>query len=1097
MRSLVEFFVRYRIWSNALLILIVLFGFVGFQTMNKSFFPETESRTILIQVVYPGASPQEMEEGVVLKVEESLKGIEGVDEILSVSQENLATVTVNGVRGYDVEELLQDVKNSVDRINSFPVDAEKPVVYIRKNTDRVMAMVLQGEVDLLTLKKQTELIEDEFLASGIMSQVSINGYPDREISIEISESDLNRYSLTFSQVANAIRINNTDITGGSIKTNEEELLIRANAKSYDAEGIGAIVIRSNPDGSLLRVRDVATNLEAQFADVPNKTLFNGQNAVTIRVQKLVTEDILEITDWLRDYVKDFNQSHSNMQLIITSDRSEGLMQRLNLLIENGLIGLLLVLVALGLFLSLRLSFWVAWGIPFSFLGMFFVASLAGVTINMISLFGMILVIGILVDDGIVVGENIYSHIEKGKSPARAAIDGSMEVLPAVFTSVSTTILFFGTFFFLQGRIGEFILEMAIVVIACLAFSLVECTFILPAHLGHKQSRSWLMKLFYSLFPKVEKMKAPKFAWRRYVENAIDFLRIKMYGSLLRLTIRYRYIAIAFSLSLFIITLGLMNGGYIGQTFFPFIDSDQTTINLALKPGTRENVTESYLEKIQEKVWELNQEMRQEFSLEDSLIVSTRLDIGSGGGESGGHAGTLEVSFLRDEGRILDSGELEKRIREKMPRIAEAEKFTVGGRRIFGKPVSISLVGRNLSELEAAKEDLKDSLRAFSALKDITDNNVAGKREIKIELKPDAYVLGLSHGEIARQVRQGFFGEEAQRLQIGKDEVKVWVRYPEKDRVTVGNLDQMKIKTLTGQEYPFSKVASYKIERDIVAINHYNGAREIKIEADLADQNTPVPPILEDVKSRVIPAILGQYAGVKIVYSGQEKESQEFGASARTALSVVFLLVILVISLTFRSLPQAITVLLMIPLGIMGAAWGHGIEGKPLSILSSYGLLALSGIVINDAVVLVAKYNRLLKEGVKLKEAAWQAGVSRFRAILLTSVTTVAGLYPLILAKSRQAQFLIPMAISVAYGVLIGTFFILTVFPPLLVVLNDIRVFLVWFFTGKVPEREIHEPSVKELDWEKRMISEGLLGGSSNGNASNGHSHQKEYVQDEN
>ena len=1044
MRQLLGYFVRYPIWSNAVIVVFVIGGLLAYSGIKKSFFPETPSRLVIISVAYPGAAPEEMEEGVVLKIEEALNGIVGVDQITSVSSENTASVNVEGKQGYDPDLLLQDVKNAVDRINSFPVDAEKPVVYLQRNLGRSITLVLTGDADMFTLKSVAESVEDDFLSQQFISQITVSGFPTREISIEVSEDQLLRYNLTMDEVARAVRINNTNVTGGSIRGAEEEILIRADAKGYSPQELENIVLRNNPDGTRIFLRDVVDNITERFAESPDKTLLNGKNAITINVQKLVEEDIMEITDWVKGYVGEFNTRGDGLKLVVTNDQSESLMERLDLLVNNGLLGLVLVLFALGFFLNLRLSFWVAWGIPFSFLGMFFAGFLIGITINMISLFGMILVIGILVDDGIVVGENIFTHMEKGKSPARAAIDGAMEVLPSVFTSVTTTIVIFCTFFFLGGRIGEFIMEMAIVVIASLAFSLIECTLVLPAHLAHAKPP-----------------KAKRGRFRRMTEGIIDFMKFKIYAPMLRFSLKFRYFVLAVPITIILILVGMIQGGFVQFTFFPFIESDESQISLVMKPGTREQVVESHLKEIETKIWAMNAHLMDSLGT-DSLIMSAKMDIGSAAGERGGHTGSLEVSFMEGEGRPLRSDQIENLIRKTIGNIPEAEELIVGGRRIFGKPVAISLIGNDLNSLESANEMLKAELANFALLKDIKDNKSAGKREVQLTLLPKAYSLGLTHGEVARQVRQGFFGEEVQRLQKGSDEVRVWVRYPGEGRSDLGKLDQMRIKTATGQSYPFTEVADYTIERGIESINHYNGMREIKVEAELADQSAAVSPILAEIKADVVPRVLAAYPGIRVEYLGQERENSRLNANAGVIYGSAFGLMFLLITLTFRSFPQALLIIPMILLGILGSVLGHWVHGKPLSILSTYGLLALSGIVVNDAVVLMAKFNRLIKEGRPMYQAIYEAGLARFRAIILTSLTTIAGLYPLILAQSRQAQFLIPMAISVVYGVFLGTVFILVLFPAFTLILNDLRVGLMTLWLGRKVSREEVEPAYREL-----------------------------------
>lgn len=1040
---LIEYFVRYPIWSNAIIAIFIVAGLVAFFGMKKSFFPEDSDRIVVVQVVYPGASPEEMEEGVTLKVEEAMRGIEGIEEIKSVSSENAASINIKWVEGYNEDRFLADIKNAVDRINSFPVDAEKPVVFKRPSLGRAVTVVLTGDTDLNTLKEKAELVEDEFLSSGLISQVSLSGFPDREISIEVPEDQLLRYGLTIGQISNAVRLNNTNITGGSIRSREEEILIRADAKGYTPEEIGNITLISNIDGTRILLRDIATSITERFAESPNKTLFNGKPAVSINVSKLISEDLIQITDYVREYADIFNDENDLIQMEFVSDASIGLRQRLELLVNNGVIGLILVLFALGFFLSFRLSFWVAFGIPFSFLGMFVVAAAIGVTINMLSLFGMILAIGILVDDGIVVGENIFSHIEKGKSPLRAAIDGSIEVLPSVFTSVTTTIIVFSAFFFLSGDIANFLRDIAIIMVASLAFSLVECTLVLPSHLSHAARQK----------------KPPRF--RKFFEAIINFMKLMIYGRVMGWILRYRAATLFIPVFCFLVTLGLMDGGFIQSTFFPFIEGDQTSISLVMKPGTRENVVENHIADMERRVWELNDHLADSLGV-DSIIKNTRIEIGSGLGESGSHAATLNIALLEGEERPVPSDGIEKMLRGRIPPIPEAEKLVIGGSRTFGKPISVSLIGNDLETLESAKEMLKQELTSYAVLKDIIDNEQVGKREVRIELKPRAHTLGLSHGDVAQQVRQGFFGAEAQRLQKGNDEVRVWVRYPESGRRDLGQLEEMKIQTALGETYPFTEVAEYSIERGIVAINHYDGAREIKVEADLADQSVAVTPLFEEIKADVIPKVLEAHPGVRVEYLGQAQRQKELFADAPLVFALAIFLMFLVLTLTFRSLPQAFIMVPLIMLGLMGAIWGHGIHGKPISLLSMFGLLAVTGIVINDAVVFVARFNLNLKEGMKVRKAVVQAGLARFRPIVLTSITTVAGLYPLILAQSRQAQFLIPMAISVVYGVLFGTLFILLFLPSILLAMNELRRLLYWFWNGERVAPELVEPAVREM-----------------------------------
>lgn len=1049
MKQLVSFFVKYPIWSNAVIILVIVLGLGSYFQLNKSFFPETKSRIVRIDVAQPGASPEEMEEGVTTKVEEALKGLQGMEQVTSQSFENTAVITAEAKKDYDVNYFLSEVKNAVDKINGFPEAAEKPVVYIQKNIGQAISIVLNGDKSLFDLKKTAERIEDDFLASGIISQITLRGIPDIEISINLKEAQLLAYKMRFEEIATAIRMNNRDISGGSIKTDSEEILIRSNAKSFDPEVIEDIIVRTNADGSIIRLKDVAT-VEKRFSETPNQTLYNDKNAVSIQVNKLPEEDVVAIADYVKNYIEKFNEDNADYKLSVLSDQSDFLKQRLNLLVENGTIGLVMVLITLGLFLSLRLSFWVAFAIPFCFLGMFYVGNLADITVNMISLFGMILVIGILVDDGIVVAENIFSHFEKGKSKVQAAIDGCVEVIGPVFASVTTTILAFSIIFFLDGRLGEFITEMAIVAIACLSFSLLEALVILPSHLAYSGG--------------LDTKKPGKV--RAALNNLLDFIRLKLYGKFLKKCVDYYPITVASAIFIFLITIGAFSGGIIKSTFFPPIDRDDVNVELVLTPGTRESVTLGILEDIEKKIWEVNEEMKVNQPDSMDLILDIKLDIGSGGDESGSHAATLNAKLLDGETRNGSAFDVTSAIRKKIGVIPEAQKLTVGTRFIFGKPVNVSMRSKNLEELEAAKAHLKHKLEEFPDLRDITDNDVLGKREIHIKLKDRAYLLGLNHGEITNQIRTGFFGSEIQRLQIGTDEVRVWTRYDQTDRSSLDKLENMRIKTVGGNEYPLKDLVDYTIKRGIVTINHYNGSREISVSADLDDPNKPVPDILEKISTEIMPEIQKRYPSIVYEFKGQQEESAKMAASLGKIFPIVLTLIIILIALVFRSFSQSFLILSLIPFGIICAILGHGIEAKPVSILSFYGMIALSGVIINDAVVLLDRFNSLIRNGAKVKEAAYDAGVMRFRAVLLTSVTTVAGLYPLILETSTQAQFLVPMAISVAYGVLFGTVLILTYFPALLLLVNDVRRLFNWIWTGKKPTREEVEPAWQER---KRFI----------------------------
>lgn len=1067
MRKLVERFVEYPIYANLIIAFVVLAGIFSLVSMKKAFFPETTSRIITVSVYYPGASPVEMEEGVTARIEEAVRGIIGIKEITSTTVENSANVTIETTGEFPIDEVLMEVKNAVDGISSLPTAAERPIVAKQRSRSGALYMTIvpndSASVDLMSLKKHAQTVQEDLMNSGVISQVNISGFPSPEISVEVKEEELLRYNITISEIIRAIQSNNQDISGGQIKSDEEELLIRLRSRSTDPNKIGDIILRGKDDGSFIRISDVA-EVKKKFADTSNKSWVNGKRTVFLSINKLPEEDLVAITDYANDYIKEFNEKNHGVTLDISFAFLEILQSRLDLLTKNGMIGLILVIITLSLFLNLRLSLWVSWGIPFSFLAMFIYANLIGITINMISLFGMILVIGILVDDGIVIAENIYLHFEKGKTPMKAAVDGTMEVFPAVLTSVTTTIIAFLPLLFLAGTRMEMMFHMAIVVIVSLFFSLFEAFFVLPAHLSshHILSRKALEN----------KNKGIK----KYFERFIVWLRDDIYHYILLWLLKWRHAVIGIPIALFLITAGLVAGGHIKNTYFPMVDFDSFEINIAFTPGDGEKQTKDYLDKFENAVWEVNSELTRELELDENIVDRVISSVGNSfsGQEVGAHAGQVRVYPIDLEGIDMSGHEIANRVRNRIGKIPEARKFTVAGRNRWGAPVSISLMSKNLQEIEAAKEYLMGRLTELPQLKDINENVALGKQEVRLKLKPKAYFLGLDESIIAQQVRQGFYGGQAQRLQEGRDELRVWVRYPKSDRLTIGQMENMKIKTSAG-DFPLTELADYHLERGPVAINRYNGAREIRVEAETVDPYAPVPEILSQIESEIMPVLQAQFPGIRYEYQGQQKFGREAMSKVSGYFLIAFLVIIFIMIIHFKSFNQTLIIIAMIPLSMLGVFWGHGIHGKPLSLISLWGMVALTGVIINDAIVFLAKYDGNLLEGKKVHEAIVEAGKVRLRPIILTTVTTTVGLFPIILEKSVQAQFLIPMAISLAYGVAVGTVFILIFFPVLIMLLNDFRVYMKYLWSGVKPEREDVEVAIllqkRRLKYEKNTRDE--------------------------
>ena len=880
MRKLVERFVEYPIYANLIIAFVVLAGVVSLMSMKKAFFPETTSRIINITVFYPGASPVEMEEGVTSRLEEAVRGLIGIKEINSTSVENSSVVTIETTGEYPIDEVLMEVKNAVDGISSLPSAAERPIVSKRRSRSGALFMNLVArdgsDIDLMTLKEYGQRIEEDLMRSGVMSQVNLSGFPTPEISVEVKEEELLRYNITISEIIRAIQLNNQDISGGQIKSDEEELLIRLRSRSTDPNEIGNIIVRGTDNGSFIRIRDIA-EVKKKFADTSSKSWLNGKNSVSLSVNKLPEEDLEEITIYAEEYVKEFNEENPGVKLELSFSFLEILNSRLDLLVKNGIIGLVLVILVLSMFLNVRLSLWVSWGIPFSFLAMFIYANLIGITINMISLFGMILVIGILVDDGIVIAENIYLHFEKGKTPMQAAVDGTMEVYPAVLTSVATTIIAFSPLLLLQGTRMEMMFHMAIVVVASLFFSLFEAFFVLPAHLSSEK------------ILRRKSLENKKRGIRKYFERFIVWLRDDIYHHALNWLLRWRHAVIGVPVALFLITFGLLNGGFIKTTFFPMVDFDSFQVNIAFTPGDGEKQTKIYLDDFEKAVWEVNDELVKELNLDTDIIDLVAKSIGSSfsGQEIGSHAGNLNIYPINLEGIEISGHEISNRVRQKIGMVPEARKFTVAGMNRWGSPVSISLMSKNLQELEEAKDYLMNRLTELPQLKDINENVALGKQEIRLKLKPKAYFLGLDESTIAQQVRQGFYGGQAQRLQEGRDELRVWVRYPKTDRMTLGQMEKMKIKTPQG-EYPLTELVDYHMERGPVAIKRYQGSREIRVEADLVDPMAAVPEILAQISRNIMPDVEAQFAGIRYEYQGQQKFGNEAVSKIVPYFSIAFL-----------------------------------------------------------------------------------------------------------------------------------------------------------------------------------------------------------------
>ena len=1065
MRKIISYFIKFPVAVNVVIIAFIVFGAAGVLHMKSSFFPLVDSQLIQINLVYPGASPIEMEEGVVLKIEDNLKGIVGVERVTSVSRENSATIRVEVEKGKNVDIVLTDVKNAVDRVPSFPTGMEPPVIAKVESIRPTISFSVSGQnVSLKSLKQYARNIENDIRGIEGISQIVISGFPEEEIEIAVRENDLRAFNLSFTEVANAVRNSNLLITGGNIKTSSEDYLIRARNRSYYGVELQNIIVRTQQNGTIIRLKDIA-EVRDTWSENPDRLYFNGNLAIDITVSNTNSEDLISSADKIKEYINEYNQKQQNIQLVVTSDRSTTLNGRTQLLIENGIVGILLVLFFLALFLNLRLAIWVAFGLPIAFFGMFIFVAQFNVTINVLSLFGMIIVIGILVDDGIVIGENIYHHFyDLGKTKIQAAIDGTLEVIPPIVSAILTTIIAFATFFFVDGRIGSFFGEVSTVVLLTLSVSLVEALVILPAHIAHSKALDQKRR-DEGLDPKASGIDAFFKRINKTADEGLSKLRDHYYVPFLKFSLQNKIFSFSLPIAILIFSVMAISGGIVRTSFFPRIASDQVQINLTMPQGTNEAITDSIISSIEKKVWEVNKEFTKKQTGNLQVVENIIKRVGPGSANA-----SLRVNLLPGEARDFSSPEITNSITDRVGKVYGVESLVFGsGGNFGGSPVAISLLGNNITELKAVKNELKSILEDNPQLKDVTDNDPEGIKEIRIQLKDKAYVLGLNLQSVMSQVRAGFFGFQAQRFQRGQDEIKVWVRYDRKDRSTIKDLDDMRIIAPNGTRIPFSEIADYQIERGDIAINHLEGKREIQLTADLKELKGSATDILADIQNNIMPDILSKYPTVTPIYEGQNRELKKTMDSVGSVSLLILGLIYIVIAFTFRSYSQPILLMIMIPFSMIGVVWGHFIHDFAIGILSFLGIIALIGIMVNDGLVLIGKFNNYLRRGMTFDEALVAAGRSRFRAIFLTSLTTIAGLAPLIFEKSRQAQFLIPMAISIAYGIAIATLLTLIVLPLLLSTSNWFKVNIKWLKTGNEITKEEVERAVIDTKYDENAL----------------------------
>ncbi len=1027
--GLLAWFAQNSIAANLLMLLLVVGGLVSYQSINKKIFPDFESNIIQVSVEHRGASPAEVEESVVVKIEEAVDDVEGIKRMDSFAREGLGSVSIEVANGFELNDVMDEIKQRVDAISTFPKETERPFIEKLKFKRQVLWLSLYGDMDRRSRQTLAKEIRDELMSNPDIHSVTIMGNRDYEISVEISENDLRKFNLTITEVANAIRFSSLDLPAGSIKSEGGDILVKTKAQAYTGFDFSQIIVRTNNDGTILRLDDVANIIDG-FAEGDNFSRFNGEPASSIRVDSTGDQNDMEIAAAVKKYlVKKEANLPPGVKLTIWGDTSYYLEARLNMMFNNMLMGAVLVFIILALFLRIRLAFWVMLGIPVSFLGTFMFMPLLGeysVTVNLLSLFAFILVLGIVVDDAIVIGESVYTTIKKEGHSAENVIIGANKVaLPATF-GVLTTIAAFAPILLVDSGPVSFFRSIAVVVSLALIFSLIESKWILPAHLVHMkylpydpETASKLDKIQHSVRESLE----------RFVEN--------VYKPLLKKTLNNKLTTMSIFISAMLLTIGLMGGGLVKMEVFPNVPSDFIQARLAMNDGASIKARNQAISTIEQAAIAIDSAHK---SVDKKGRGFLKQILAFDRGDTGGG---IVLELTKSQQRSIGAFEIEKLWRKKVGEIPGAKELqffastNAGG----GAKLQFKLTGTNYQQLELAAAELQKKLGEYEGVFDIRNSFSAGNQEISLKLKPQARVLGLTQSDLALQVRQAFYGEEAQKIQRGRDEVRVMVRYPKAERRSIADLQNMDIRTANGNEVPFSEVAEVTMGTSFATITRVNRKRAITISADLDAKKVQSGQIIDEISNQYIPQLLSQYSGVRYELEGSSKDSEDLVNSFKKAALLSLFLIFALIAIPMKSYLQPLIIMSVIPFGIIGAIFGHFIFGKSVNMMSMFGIIALSGVVVNDSLIMVDFVNRARAAGMKLQDAVIGAGTQRFRAIMLTSLTTFFGLLPIYFETSLQAQFVIPMAISLGVGIMFATVITLFLIPVLYVMLEDFKVYL--------------------------------------------------------
>lgn len=1034
-RGPISWMTRNSVASNLLMIAIVLGGiFLGLMQVRQEVFPEFSLDIISVRVPYPGASPDEVEQGLVLAVEEEVRGIDGVKAVNSVAAEGYSNVSVELLLGANPDKVLADVKNAVDRITSFPEDAEEPSVSLLSVRRRVISMFLSGDQDLATLQDLAEDARAKLIAGEGVTYVEVRGVPPLEVAIEIPQETLQQYNLTLDEVAQRVKLASIELPAGGVDTVGGEILVKVDDRRRSAEEFRSIVLRGTPGGGVLTLGEVAT-IRDTYAENDQASYLDGKPAVEVVAFRVGSESPQGVADTVKAFAEDFKaEVPGNIEVSLIKDDSELLRQRISLLFWNAVSGLILVLLILYLFLNVRLAFWVALGIPISFLGAFMLMPGFDITINMISLFAFIITLGLVVDDAIVIGENIYEKMEQGLTPTRAAIAGAREMAVPVTFAILTTIAAFAPMFFVPGTAGKLFRILPGIALAVLMFSLIESFFVLPAHLGHVTVIEKFVQKHMGFLDWPSNQVAKGLAW--FIEN--------IYRPALKTSVNLRYAVVAGALAAFIVTVGLVASGFIAFTPFPVLEGNTVTATVRLPYGTPVARTEEVRALLEEGARKALDETG-----EDGLLEGMVARVGEGptpGGPGGGtpsigsHLLTIELELIGSEGRDVTAEEVSRAWERNVPPIAglESLKFNANIGPSGDADVQVQLTHTDYDTLVRAADQLTQKLRTYSDLTAVQNSYAAGKVQYNYSLTDSASTLGISGSDVGRQLRAAYFGSEALREQRGRNEVKVMVRMPREQRSSLETLERMRIRTPTGGFVPLDQVATLTPGSSPTDILREDGKRVVDVSALLAEGVRSNQRVVADLDANVFPEMQKQFPGLDMRYAGGQAELGESLQALLLYYVIALVVIYALLAIPFKSYFQPFIVMLAIPLGFVGAVIGHLLLGYSLSMVSMFGIVALSGVVINDSLVLIDAANtyRRKNAGATAYDAIVFAGTRRLRPILLTSFTTFFGLMPLIFETSVQARFIIPMAVSLGFGIMFATFIILLVIPSGYLILED-------------------------------------------------------------